>query len=100
LLSKTRTLFSYCLLLLFCAWGGWYFAQAINILKAHGKSAKESYLLNGYALNAGRAAQGMLKRVAPARIACLDVNLQRTKMQMGVQVLVTDPRELEKIRQR
>jgi T-complex protein 1 subunit alpha len=100
LLSKTRTLFSYCLLLLFCVWGGWYFAQAINILKAHGKSAKESYLLNGYALNAGRAAQGMLKRVAPARIACLDVNLQRTKMQMGVQVLVTDPRELEKIRQR
>ncbi len=75
-------------------------AQAINILKAHGKSAKESYLLNGYALNAGRAAQGMPKRVAPARIACLDVNLQRTKMQMGVQVLVTDPRELEKIRQR
>jgi T-complex protein 1 subunit alpha len=42
----------------------------------------------------------MPKRVAPARIACLDVNLQKTKMQMGVQVLVTDPRELEKIRQR
>ncbi|KAJ4982403.1 hypothetical protein NE237_033240 [Protea cynaroides] len=39
-------------------------------------------------------------KVAPARIACLDLNLQKTKMQMGVQVLVTDPRELEKIRQR
>jgi chaperonin GroEL (HSP60 family) len=78
--------------------GGCY-AQAINILKAHGKSAKEIYLLNGYALNTGRAAQGMLKCVAPARIARLDVNLQRTKLQMGIQVLVTDPRELEKIRQ-
>lgn len=74
--------------------------QGINILKAHGKSAKDSYLLNGYALNTGRAAQGMPLRVAPARIACLDFNLQRTKMQLGVQVLVTDPRELEKIRQR
>jgi T-complex protein 1 subunit alpha len=78
----------------------WSTTQSINILKAHGQSARESYLLNGYALPLGRAAQGMPKRVAPARIACLDVNLQKTKMQMGVQVLVTDPRELEKIRQR
>ncbi|KAF9687697.1 hypothetical protein SADUNF_Sadunf02G0120000 [Salix dunnii] len=30
-------------------------------------------------------------------IACLDFNLQKTKMQLGVQVLVNDPRELEKI---
>ncbi|KAF4396516.1 hypothetical protein F8388_005786 [Cannabis sativa] len=74
--------------------------EGINILKAHGKSARESYLLNGYALNTGRAAQGMPTRVSPARIACIDFNLQKTKMQMGVQVLVTDPRELEKIRQR
>ncbi|KAK4476430.1 hypothetical protein RD792_015583 [Penstemon davidsonii] len=75
-------------------------AQGINILKAHGKSARDSYLLKGYALNTGRAAQGMPLKVAPARIACLDFNLQKTKMQMGVQVLVTDPRELDKIRQR
>ncbi|CAA2945097.1 T-complex protein 1 subunit alpha-like isoform X2 [Olea europaea var. sylvestris] len=77
-----------------------YPIKGINILKAHGKSARDSYLLKGYALNTGRAAQGMPMRVAPARIACLDFNLQKAKMQMGVQVLVTDPRELEKIRQR
>ncbi|KAL3516919.1 hypothetical protein ACH5RR_023821 [Cinchona calisaya] len=77
-----------------------YPIKGINLLKAHGKSARDSYLLKGYALNTGRAAQGMPMRVSPARIACLDFNLQKTKMQMGIQVLVTDPRELEKIRQR
>lgn len=74
--------------------------QAINILKAHGKSAKESSLLMGYALNTGRAAQGMPRRVGPARVACIDFDLTKTKMQFGVQVLVTDPKELEKIRAR
>lgn len=77
-----------------------HIVQGINIIKAHGKSARDSYLLKGYALNISRAAQGMPLKVSPAKIACLDFNLQKTKMQMGVQVLVTDPRELEKIRQR
>ncbi len=76
-----------------------YPIKAINILKAHGKGARESCLLHGYALNVPRAAQGMAKRVANARIACLDMNLQKARMMMGVQVLVSDPAELEKIRQ-
>ncbi|GAB2251670.1 hypothetical protein Droror1_Dr00004517 [Drosera rotundifolia] len=74
--------------------------SALTSFKANGKSARDSYLLKGYALNTGRAAQGMPTRVAPARIACLDFNLQKMKMQLGVQVLVNDPRELEKICQR
>ena len=74
--------------------------KSINMLKAHGKGSRESCLLDGYALNVSRAAQGMPKRIENAKIACLDMNLQKTKMNMGVQVLVQDPQELEKIRQR
>jgi T-complex protein 1 subunit alpha len=54
----------------------------------------------GYALNMGRAAQGMPKVVKSARIACLDMDLRKNRMQLGVQVLVTDPAELERIRER
>lgn len=42
----------------------------------------------------------MPRIVKPAKIACLDMNLQKARMQMGVQVLVTDPAELENIRNR
>ncbi|KAJ0962161.1 hypothetical protein J5N97_029989 [Dioscorea zingiberensis] len=58
--------------------------KGINIFKSHGKSARDSFFFNGYALNTSRAAQGMPTRVALAKIAGLDFNLQKTKMQMGV----------------
>ncbi|KAF8066422.1 CCT1 [Scenedesmus sp. PABB004] len=77
-----------------------YPVRSINVLKASGRSALESSLIRGYAINAGRAAQGMPTRVSPARIACLDMNLQKARLHMGVQVLVTDPKELEAIRAR
>ena len=41
-----------------------YPVKAINVLKAHGKSAQESQLLKGYAINLARAAQGMPRRWA------------------------------------
>ena len=50
--------------------------QSINILKAHGHRAKDSYMLNGYALNTGRAAQGMPTRVTPARTQAVQLKLQ------------------------
>eukprot|EP00803_Ostreobium_quekettii_P009231 evm.model.scf_1188.1 EVM.evm.TU.scf_1188.1 scf_1188:2300-7428(+) len=78
-----------------------YPVKAVNVLKAHGKGVKESQLLHGYVLNMARAAQGMPKRVTGGvKIACLDMNLQKQRLHMGVQVVVTDPKEVEKIRER
>jgi len=42
----------------------------------------------------------MKKRIANAKIACLDINLQKSRMQLGVQILVDDPEQLENIRKR
>lgn len=42
----------------------------------------------------------MVKRVQNAKIACLDFSLQKTKMKLGVQVVINDPEKLDQIRQR
>eukprot|EP00918_Siedleckia_nematoides_P098517 GHVU01215565.1.p1 GENE.GHVU01215565.1~~GHVU01215565.1.p1 ORF type:complete len:544 (+),score=136.04 GHVU01215565.1:1813-3444(+) len=70
----------------------------INILKTQGKSTGESVLVPGYAIQMMRSAQGMPTNIQNPKIACLDFNLRQHRMQLGVQVQVDDPTELEKIR--
>ena len=77
-----------------------YPVNSINLIKCHGKSTIESLLVNGYAMQGMRGAQGMPLSVKNAKIACLDMSLNKFRLNMGIQILVDDPENLEKIRQK
>lgn len=77
-----------------------YPVKAISIRKVHGKSSRESQHIDGYSLPMGRTAQGMPMSVENAKIACVDFNLNKFRLQMGVQILINDPKNLAEIRNR
>lgn len=75
-----------------------YPVKAVHILKTHGCAARDSILVDGYAIEATRSAQGMPTSVTDAKIAFVDFNLNKYRLAMGVQVLVHDPEALQQIR--
>ena len=42
----------------------------------------------------------MKKQIKNAKIACLDINLMKTRMNLGVHITIDDPEQLEAIRKR
>jgi len=72
----------------------------VNVLQAHGQSASDSLCMpNGYAIQAFRTSQEMPTSVTNAKIALIDFDLKKHRMGMGVNIIIDDPDELEKIRQ-
>ena len=61
-----------------------YPVKNVHILKTHGLSSKESVQVEGYAIEASRGSQGMPKVLENCKIACVDFNLNKFRLQMGV----------------
>ena len=82
------------------AHGDKYPIKAVQVIKVHGQSVRESKLVNGYVLEGARAAQGMPTVIKNPKIALIDFNLNKYRMQMGVNILIDDPEQLEAIRKK
>ena len=76
-----------------------YPVNAVTVLKAFGKSSKESLLVDGCAVNCTIASEQMPKEIDECKIALLDFDLMKEKMRQGIQLVLTDPAEVERCKQ-
>eukprot|EP00005_Dracoamoeba_jomungandri_P008234 CAMPEP_0174272826 /NCGR_PEP_ID=MMETSP0439-20130205/52531_1 /TAXON_ID=0 /ORGANISM="Stereomyxa ramosa, Strain Chinc5" /LENGTH=498 /DNA_ID=CAMNT_0015363619 /DNA_START=139 /DNA_END=1635 /DNA_ORIENTATION=- len=72
-----------------------YPIKAVNILKAQGKSLRDTQFIEGFALNATIADQAMPKTITGAKIALLDFGLNKQKMTSGKTLYIKDPTKLD-----
>ena len=75
-----------------------YHLDSLTDLKHIGKSIDDTEILDGFGLNCTKASKDMPYEIKDAKIACIDFALEAAKMKMGVQVVVSDPEQLNKIR--
>lgn len=75
-----------------------YNIKKISILKKQGGSMKDSFIVNGFALNCCLASDQMPRRIKNPKIVCLGFSIQKSKMHLGVNVVIDNPDMLESIR--
>jgi len=75
-----------------------YPVKAVNILKIVGGASADSELIAGFACEESRASNQMVKVVNNARIALLDFDLRKKPLKFGIQMVISDPNELEAMR--
>ncbi|KAJ2772240.1 chaperonin-containing T-complex alpha subunit Cct1, partial [Coemansia linderi] len=77
-----------------------YPVNAVNILKAKGASARESSYFTGYALYRPFTSPAMKRSLKSPKILVIDFDITKTRMKMGVNIVIDNPDELEAIRKR
>jgi len=77
-----------------------YAVGSVHILKAMGKSARESIYVEGFALNCTKASQQMPSHILKAKIALLDFGVEKTSLQHGYSFDFKDTSETVGLHQR
>ncbi|KAJ2157564.1 chaperonin-containing T-complex alpha subunit Cct1 [Coemansia sp. RSA 552] len=77
-----------------------YPVKAVNVLKVRGASARESNYFTGHALFRPFCSAAMRRSVKNPRVAVVDFDITKTRMKLGVQIVIDDPESLEAIRKR
>lgn len=75
-----------------------YPVKAVHIMKIIGGSSTDSSLINGYAMQETRANTQMPKLVKNAKIAMIDFDLRKKPLKFGIQMIISDPKEIENMR--
>jgi len=76
-----------------------YPVKAVNIMKIIGGSSTDSTLINGYAVTETRANTQMPKVVKDAKIAMIDFDLRKKPLKFGIQMIISDPKEIQAMRE-
>ncbi|KAJ1677904.1 chaperonin-containing T-complex alpha subunit Cct1, partial [Spiromyces aspiralis] len=77
-----------------------YPVKSVNIIKVKGASAQESEFIPGYVVHRPVQIAAMPMRLKSPKIAVIDFDLTKTRMKMGVNIIVDNPDQLEDIRKR